>query len=88
MLNKNTLGVVNVLPSKNQVLCTLNYLLLWFRKYNNVMRKSCEQRLITKEHIVTRTHLNVKLKPALYSSTLVIKLFTSSIKFYKLKFLL
>ena len=43
---------------------------------NDVTRKSCEQRLITKEHIAT--HVNL----ALYSSTLVIKLFESSIKLF------
>ena len=42
---------------------------------NNITyRNSHEQRHITKEHIA---HLNFKLKPALWSSTLVIKLFKS-----------
>ena len=50
---------------------------------NDVTSESREQRLITKEHIAT--HANVILllfKPALYSSTLVIKLFESSIKLF------
>ena len=38
--------------------------------------------LITKEHIATRTHLNFKFKPALYSNTLVITLFNSSTKLF------
>ena len=50
---------VDVLPSKNLVL-------------NDITSKSCEQRLITKGHIAT--HINLILS-ALYSSTLVIKLF-------------
>ena len=36
------------------------------------MSKSCEQTLITKEHIATHAHLILLFKPALYSSTLVI----------------
>ena len=59
---------------------TINLLLL-FR--NTIM--SGEQSLITKEHIATHTYLNFKLKPALYSSTLMVKPF---IKLFKLKFLL
>ena len=42
---------------------------------NNVTSKSCEQRLITKEYIATQANLILLFKPALYSSTLVIKLF-------------
>ena len=38
------------------------------------MGKSREHRLITKEHIATQTNLILLFKPALYSSTLVIKL--------------
>ena len=37
------------------------------------MCKSREQRLITKEHIATHTNLILPFKPALYSSTLLIK---------------
>ena len=44
--------------------------------------KSREQRLITKEHIVTHTNLILLFKPALYSSTLVVKAFESSIKLF------
>ena len=36
---------------------------------------SRQQRLITKEHIATHTNLILPFKPALYSSTLVIKCF-------------
>ena len=48
------------------------------RKYHNclpIIMESCEQRFITRERIATHTHLNFNLKPALYYSTLVIKLF-------------
>ena len=44
--------------------------------------ESREQRLITKEHIATHANLILLFKPALYSSTLVIKLFESSIKLF------
>ena len=43
-----------------------------------VIRKSHEQRLLTKEHIVTCTHLNFKFKIVLYTSTLMIKLLLRS----------
>ena len=57
--------------------------LLLLRIYNDIMKKSCEQRLITKDHIAMHT------RSALYSSALVInflnvrssrKLFLSSQK--------
>ena len=44
--------------------------------------KSREQRLITKEHIAMHANLILLFKPALYSSTLVIKLFESSLKLF------
>ena len=59
---------VDVLPSKNQALC--------------VTSKSHEQRLITKELIATYVNLIILFKPALYSSTLVTKLFKRSIKLF------
>ena len=49
---------------------------------NDVTSESREQRLITKEHIATHANLILLFKPALYSSTLVIKLFESSIKLF------
>ena len=49
---------------------------------NDVTNKSRQQKLITKEHIATHANLILLFKPALYSSTLVIKLFESSILFY------
>ena len=49
---------------------------------NDVTSKSREQRLITKEHIATHANLILLFKSALYSSTLVIKLFESSIKLF------
>ena len=62
---------------------------------NDVTSKSREQRLITKEHIATHVNLILLFKPTLYSSTLEIELFESSIKlllqhcrpvfFYKLR---
>ena len=42
--------------------------------HNDIMRESHEQRLVTKEHLATYTHLNYMFKPALCSSALVIKL--------------
>ena len=42
---------------------------------NDVTSKSREQRLITKEHIATNANLILPFKPALYSSTSVIKTF-------------
>ena len=39
-----------------------------------------EQRLITKEHIAMHTHFNFK---ALYSSTLVIKVFKANMQLYR-----
>ena len=58
---------INVLPSKNQVLCAILAFI-----------KSCEKGLITKEYLVTDTHLNFAFKRALHYSTLVIKLFNSA----------
>ena len=52
---------------------------------SDVTSKSREQRLITKEHIATHANLILLFKPALYSSTLVIKLFESSIKLFYAK---
>ena len=49
---------------------------------NDVTNKSREQRFITKERIATHANLILLFKPALYSSTLVIKLFESSIKVF------
>ena len=48
----------------------------------DVTCKSCEQRLINKEHIATHTNLILLFKPALYSSTFVIECFKSSIKLF------
>ena len=45
-----------------------------------IIMKSREKRLITKEHIATRTHLNFKFKLAVYSRTLVTTVFKSSTK--------
>ena len=50
--------------------------------YNDVTSKSHEQRLITKEHIAMHANLILLFKPDLYSSTLVIKLFESSINLF------
>ena len=49
---------------------------------NDVNSKSHEQGLITKEHIATHTNLILLFKPALYSSTLVMILFKSSMKLF------
>ena len=49
---------------------------------NDITSKSREQRLITKEHIATHANLILLFKPALYSSTLVIKVFKSSTKLF------
>ena len=49
---------------------------------NDVISKSREHRLITKEHIATHVNLILLFKPTLYSSTLVIELFESSIKLF------
>ena len=49
---------------------------------NEVTNKSREQRFITKEHIATHANLILLFKLALYSGTLVIKLFESSIKLF------
>ena len=48
----------------------------------DITSKSREQRLITKVHIATHANLILLFKPTLYSSTLVIKLFESSIKLF------
>ena len=48
---------------------------------NDVISKSREHRLITKEHIAAHANLILLFKPALYSSTLVIEL-ESSIKLF------
>ena len=72
---------VDVLPSKNQALCVIvNQCIVIV--LNDIISESCEQRLITKEHIATHANLIFLFKPALYSSTLVIKLFESSIKLF------
>ena len=49
---------------------------------NDVISKSREHRLITKEYIATHAKLILLFKPALYSSTLVIERFKSSIKLF------
>ena len=49
---------------------------------NDIISKSREHGLITKEHIATHANLILLFKPALYSSTLVIELFESSIKLF------
>ena len=49
---------------------------------NDVISKSLEHRLITKEHIAMHANLILLFKPVLYSSTLVIELFESSIKLF------
>ena len=49
---------------------------------NDVISKSREHILITKEHIAMHVNLILLFKPALYSSTLVIELFESSIKLF------
>ena len=46
------------------------------------MTSSESHRLITKEHIATHANLILLFKPALYSSTLVIEPFESSIKLF------
>ena len=46
---------VDVLPSKNQALCMLIKCIVI--AINDVTGKSCEQRLITKEHIATHAVL-------------------------------
>ena len=48
--------------------------------FHDVTNESREQRLNTKEHIATQANLILLFKPALYFSTLVIKLFESGIK--------
>ena len=73
-----------VLSSKNQALYKLNKSIVIV---NDVTDKSREQSLITKEHIATHTNLILLFKLALYSSTLVIKLFNSSIKLFYAKIL-
>ena len=55
---------------------------MYFNSFNDIISKSREQRLITKEHIATDANLILLFKPALYSSTLEIELFESSIKFF------
>ena len=62
---------------KNQVLCNVTQLIVI--KFNYVMGKSREQRLITKEHIATHTNLIILFKQALY---VMIKLFKSSTKLF------
>ena len=73
---------VDELPSKNQALCVCYSTVIQciVIVLNDVTSKSCEQRLITKEHIATHANLILLFKPALYSSTLVTKVFESSIK--------
>ena len=65
-------------------MCSGNKLMYYHLKnivivINDIIGKSREQTLITKEHIATHTNSVLLFKPALYSSTLVIK-FNSSIK--------
>ena len=55
---------------------------MYYKVLNDVTSKSREQRLITKEHIATHANLILLFKPPLYSSTLVMKLFESSIKLF------
>ena len=55
---------------------------MYCKVLNDVTSESHEQRLITKEHIAMHANLILLFKPALYSSTLVIKLFESSIKLF------
>ena len=57
-------------------------------KYFNAIRKSCDKGLTTKEHIVTHTHLNLKLEAALYFSALDIKLFNSGMKLFEAKIII
>ena len=49
---------------------------------NDIISKSREHRLISKEHIAMHANLILLFKPDLYSSTLVIELFESSIKLF------
>ena len=49
---------------------------------NDVISKSREHRVITKEHIATHVNLILLFKSTLYSSTLVIEFFESSIKLF------
>ena len=49
---------------------------------NDVTSKLCEQGLITKEHIAMHANLILLFKPTLNSSTLVIKVFESSIQLF------
>ena len=58
---------------------------MYCKVLNDVASGSREQRLITKEHIATHANLILLFKPALYSSTLMIKLFESSIKLFYAK---
>ena len=55
---------------------------MYCNSFNDVISKSREQRLITKEHIATDANLILLFKPTLYSSTLEIELFESSIKLF------
>ena len=55
---------------------------MYCNSFNDVISKSREQRLITKEHIATDANLILPFKPALYPSTLEIELFESSIKLF------
>ena len=70
-------------------MCKLNYcynllllILMYCNNPNDVISKSREHRLITKEHIATHAKLILLFKPALYSNILVIELFESSIKLF------
>ena len=65
----------------NKCSYVLPYNLLLLRVFNDIMSKSYEQRLVTKEHVAMHTNLILQFKSPLYSSTLVIKLF-SSIKLF------
>ena len=76
---------VDVLPSKNQALCeycTHSSKLILLISLISVFIKSCEKRLITKEHIITDTYLTFVFKWAVHFSTLATKLFSSSTKLF------
>ena len=73
-LDKCNFKQVDVLPSKNQAKinhCQSTAIQCIVIVLNDVSSKSCEQGLITKEHIAMHTNLILLFKPALYSCTLV-----------------
>ena len=57
-------------PKIRRCVSSIQFIVILF---NDIMCKSREQRLITKEYIAMHTNLILMFKPALYSSTLVIK---------------